>query len=62
MFIIDAKGTLVYAGAIDNDPYDTMPADSKTNYVDQALTELFAGTPISEPETRSYGCSVKYSN
>jgi peroxiredoxin len=60
MFIVDTKGMLVYAGAIDNDPKDSMPKDKKINYVDQALTEIMAGKPVSNPETKQYGCSVKY--
>lgn len=60
MFIVDTKGMLAYAGAIDNDPKDEMAKDKKINYVDQALTEIIAGKPVSNPETKQYGCSVKY--
>jgi peroxiredoxin len=60
MFIVDSKGMLVYAGAIDNDPKNEMAKDKKINYVDQALTEILAGKPVSNPETKQYGCSVKY--
>jgi peroxiredoxin len=61
MFIIDPDGTLIYAGAID-DKASTNPADlaRATNYVQRALEEALAGAPVSIPETRSYGCSVKY--
>jgi peroxiredoxin len=62
MYVIDPKGTLIYAGAIDSKP-STNPADIKaaTNYVSQALGEALAGMPVSKPVTQSYGCSVKYS-
>ena len=62
MFIINAEGVLVYAGAIDSDPSVEPPVDKKTvtNYVDQALTQLLAGETITQPETKPYGCSVKY--
>lgn len=60
MFIIDAKGTLVYAGAIDNDPGDKKSPTEKVNYVAKALDEVLAGKPVTESETKSYGCSVKY--
>ena len=33
---------------------------NRTNYVTKALDELLAGQPISQSETRSYGCSIKY--
>ena len=61
MYIVDAKGTLVYAGAIDNKP-SANPADvtTATNHVKVALGELQAGKAISLPSTRPYGCSVKY--
>lgn len=59
MFVIDAGGKIVYAGAIDSDPRGTAGAGA-TNYVAAALDELLAGKPVSTPETTPYGCSVKY--
>jgi peroxiredoxin len=63
MYVIDAKGTLVYAGAIDNSKNTKAPDTSDAdyvNYVDQALTELLAGKDVTVTETKAYGCSVKY--
>jgi len=62
MYIIDTKGVLRHAGAIDNDRADKMSADQKINYVDRALTEIIAGKDVTTSETLSYGCSVKYAN
>ncbi len=61
MYIIDKDGILRYAGGID-DIKSTDQADIKTarNYVAQALDELLAGKPVSEPATAPYGCGVKY--
>lgn len=61
MYVIDPKGTLAYAGAIDSKP-TANPADIKTatNYVNQAVAEVVAGKPVSQPVTQAYGCSVKY--
>lgn len=61
LFIIDPKGTLVYAGGIDSIP-SARPDDIKTatNYVNQALREAFGGQPISAAATKPYGCSIKY--
>lgn len=61
IFIIDPKGTLVYAGGIDSIP-SARPDDIKsaTNYVTQALGEAFGSRPISSASTRPYGCSIKY--
>lgn len=61
MFIVDAKGTLVYNGAID-DKRSTDPADipAAKNYVAVALDEIKAGKPVSTPSTTPYGCTVHY--
>jgi peroxiredoxin len=61
MFIISPDGKVVYEGAIDSKP-TANPADisNATNYVKVALDESLGGKPVSNPNTRPYGCSVKY--
>lgn len=61
MFVINAEGTLVYAGAID-DIKSTDQADiaKAKNYVANALDAVMAGKPVEPKTTTSYGCSVKY--
>ena len=61
LYVINAAGTLVYAGAIDSKP-SANPADipSSTNHVKAALAESLAGKPVALASTRPYGCSVKY--
>ena len=61
MFVIDPKGTLLYAGAIDSIP-SASPDDvaKATNYVQTALDEALAGQPVKTAATKAYGCSVKY--
>lgn len=63
MFVIDAKGTLAYMGAIDDKP-DTSPASIPVaqNYVKSALDSLLGGLPVATASTQAYGCSVKYAN
>jgi len=63
MYVIDAKGTLVYAGAIDNRP-TARAADipGATNHVHAALAETLSGKPVSVAATQPYGCTVKYSS
>jgi hypothetical protein len=63
MYVIDGKGVLRYQGGIDDKPTPD-PADVATarNHVLAALSELKAGKPVSVPETRPYGCSVKYAS
>tara|TARA_Y100001934_G_C12071867_1_gene640458 strand:+ start:133 stop:771 length:639 start_codon:yes stop_codon:yes gene_type:complete len=61
MYVLDKKGVLVYAGAIDDDS-SANPAATQTakNYVMAALEDMRAGKPVNVAETRPYGCSVKY--
>jgi peroxiredoxin len=64
MFVINPEGVIVYAGAIDNAPdgdgqFPT--GGSLINYVEAALTDIEKGRPVGTPQTKAYGCSVKYS-
>ena len=61
MFVIDEAGVLQYMGAIDS-KRSSNPNDipNSTNYVTAALSELNAGSPVTEAVTQPYGCSVKY--
>ena len=58
MFIISPEGKIVYQGSIDNNPRGNKSII--VNHVEKALAELKAGQPVSEPATKSYGCSIKY--
>ena len=61
MFLIAPDGKLIYMGGIDSiastDPDDIPRA---TQYVKAAFSQASAGTPVTNPSTRPYGCSVKY--
>jgi peroxiredoxin len=61
MVIINPEGKISYEGAIDSKASPN-PADipSSTNYVKAALDQSLAGKPITTPQTKPYGCSVKY--
>lgn len=61
MYIIDPKGQLIYAGAID-DKRSASLEETKTakNYVRLALGEALDGKPITTASTVAYGCTVKY--
>jgi peroxiredoxin len=61
MFVIDAKGTVAYGGAIDSVPStDSEDITGATNYVQAAIVHLKDGKPIPTSATEPYGCSVKY--
>src|SRR5881227_789399 len=61
MVVIGPDGKIVYEGAIDSKATPN-PADipTSTNYVKTALDEALSGKPVSNAQTRPYGCSVKY--
>src|SRR2546421_4271164 len=61
MVIINPEGKIAYEGAIDSKATPN-PADipSSTNYIKAALDQSLAGKSISTPQTKPYGCSVKY--
>jgi len=61
MYIVDARGILVYKGGIDSIPSsDPNDVPKATQYVRVALDEILAGKPVTTPSTRPYGCSMKY--
>jgi hypothetical protein len=61
LYVISNDGTLVYQGAIDDQP-NASPANTPNahNYVKATLESLKAGKPIEKPTTTPYGCGVKY--
>ena len=61
MFVINAEGTLVYMGAIDDKPSASSDdIATATNYVSKAIAELKASKPVEVSSTKPYGCGVKY--
>ena len=62
MMVVDQKGYLAYRGALDNSgggDLSDAPGGLR-NYVTSAVSELMAGKPVTESETRPWGCGVKY--
>lgn len=63
IYIINPAGQLVYKGGIDSIPSNKVEDIPKAeNYVKSALTAISAGKKVSNPSTKPYGCSVKYSS
>ena len=54
-YVIDSKGVLVYAGAIDD-----QAGKNPKNYVVNAIQALKDGKDVSPATTPPYGCPVKY--
>lgn len=60
MYIIDEEGTLIYEGAIDDDPLGRQKQAERTNYVSVGFDAHTAGQAVEPATTKPYGCSVKY--
>jgi peroxiredoxin len=61
MFVIDTKGVLAYAGAIDNiASTDVDDVAKAANYVSASLDAVMAGNEVPVKSTKPYGCGVKY--
>lgn len=60
MYVIDTSGTLVYMGAIDDQPSAYGDPSDAQNYVRKALSAVSEGQPVQTASTRPYGCTVKY--
>ena len=61
IFIIDPEGVLIYQGAADDiKSTDIEDIPKATNYIDLAMTEALTPKELSFPQTKPYGCSVKY--
>jgi peroxiredoxin len=62
MFVMDKAGTLVYDGAIDDQPDPSHDPTKARNYVREAVDEAMAGKIVAVSQTKPYGCSVKYAD
>lgn len=62
MFVIDAKGTLAYAGGLDNAPMGKPEGGALVPFLSDAISDVLAGKPVRTPSAKPYGCSVKYAN
>ncbi|MEE2756219.1 MAG: redoxin domain-containing protein [Myxococcota bacterium] len=60
MFVIDAQGVLVYAGALDSTRGAGYKVDRFDDYLSDALKSVADKKPVAVPSTKAWGCSVKY--
>lgn len=60
MFVIDKTGTLVYDGAIDDQPDPFHDPHKAHNYVRDAVEKIMAGEKVTVAQTKPYGCAEKY--
>jgi len=59
MYVIDARGSIAYQGAIDNDERGRRRR-GVINYVDKALAELTGDKEVTTTDTMPYGRSIRY--
>ena len=59
VFIVDPKGTLVFQGGVDDDPY-AEAAPKAASAVAAALADLKAYRAVAVADVRPYGCPVEY--
>lgn len=59
-FVVNKDGTLVYNGAMDDQPDPVHNPRTARNYVKEAVNDLMAGKPIEVSQTKPYGCAVHY--
>jgi peroxiredoxin len=61
MYVINTDGTLVYAGAMDDqNSVSHGSLKNAKNYVNDALADLKAGQEVKISSSKPYGCAVKY--
>ncbi len=60
VFVVNKAGTLVYQGAMDDQPDPFHDPKTARNYVREAVEDLIVGKPIEVSQTKSYGCAVHY--
>lgn len=61
LFIVDEKGTLVYAGGPHENPTrDPAQVRSQPNFIRAALEDLRLGRPVATPSSAPFGCAISY--
>jgi len=57
-FLFDAKGKLVYHGAVDDNARE--PGAVKSHWLADAVTAVAAGKPVATADSKAMGCSIKF--
>jgi peroxiredoxin len=58
VFLFDSQRQLVYSGAIDDNPRTADGVDSA--YLRNAIDALLSGSEITNPATKTFGCTIKW--
>jgi len=57
-YLFDAKGKLVYHGAVDDNAREEKSVQSP--WLQQAVTAVAAGKAVATGETKGFGCGIKF--
>ena len=57
-FVLDRKGTIVYAGGLDDDPKGDK-GEAAQQYARDAVEATVAGKEVAVKQSKPYGCSIK---
>lgn len=61
VFLIDARGVLVYVGPVDNMPFGKVRGGGEgLNYLAAAIEDVLADKAVRTPMRQPYGCRIKY--
>lgn len=58
VFLFDAKGKLVYHGAVDDNASDAKAVE--VPYLTQALNAVISGKAVPQAQTKALGCGIKF--
>lgn len=58
VYLFDASDALVYVGTIDDSPGD--PANVQQEYLHDALDAVAGGSNVAVPQTKAFGCTIKF--
>lgn len=58
VYVFDENRTLIYVGTIDDSPGD--PANVQEQYLRRALDAVAGGTDVAVPQTKAFGCTIKF--
>lgn len=59
VFVVDGTGTVIYRGYVDD---SAKPAERQTTGLTDALNATMNGRPVPNPDTKAFGCTIKWAS
>jgi hypothetical protein len=57
VFVVDGSGTVIYRGYVDD---SAKPAERQTTGLTDALNATMNGRDVPKPDTKAFGCTIKW--